>query len=315
MTKPPSPTASAVPLRFEDKPSNWRAMLGSLLARRPAQAPADALNVHFHAVWNGAQADPAALAGYRAVCELPAGPTLPLLYLHAMAMPLHMAILSHPAFPLRLLGLVHWTNKINSLQPVAHDAVLAMECTLNGITATDRGQSFSLHTTVRVGDVDGDVVWREVSTFLSPLAKSKSARSADAARASKARAASDVPEPDWGTPVAQWSVAANVGRRFAKPSGDWNPIHVSAFTARLFGYPRAIAHGLFSAARCLALLEKALPPGQPLMVDLRFKRPLLIPGTVALHTAQEGNSTRFVLKVQPTGEPHIEGVIQQLDQS
>ncbi len=313
MTKPPSPTASAVPLRFERKPSNGRAMLGSLIARRPAQAPADALNVHFHAVWSGAQADPTALAGYRAVCELHAGPTLPLLYLHAMAMPLHMAILSHPAFPLRLLGLVHWTNKIESLQPVAQDAVLAMECTLNGITATDRGQSFSLHTTVRVGGVDGDVVWREISTFLSPLAKSKSAKSADAAQASKARAASDVPEPDWGTSVAQWSVAANAGRRFAKPSGDWNPIHVSAFTARLFGYPRAIAHGLFSAARCLALLEKTLPPGQPLMLDLRFKRPLLIPGTVALHTAKEGHSTRFVLKVQPTGEPHIEGVIQQLD--
>lgn len=311
MTKPPSSNARAVPLRFESKPSNGRALLGSLLARRPAQAPADALNVHFHAVWNGAQADPAALAGYRAVCELPAGPTLPLLYLHAMAMPLHMAILSHPAFPLRLLGLVHWTNTIESLQPVAHDAVLAMECTIDGITATDRGQSFSLHTTVRVGDVNGDVVWREVSTFLAPLAKSKSAKTAQTGRA---RAASDVPEPDWGTPVAQWSVAANAGRRFAKPSGDWNPIHISAFTARLFGYPRAIAHGLFSAARCLALLEKALPPGQPLMLDLRFKRPLLIPGTVALHTAIAGDSTRFVLKVQPTGEPHIEGVIQQLNQ-
>jgi len=315
MTKPPSSTACTVLLRFESKPSNARALLGSLLARRPAQAPADALNVHFQAVWNGAQADPAALAGYRAVCELPAGPTLPLLYLHAMAMPLHMAILSHPAFPLRLLGLVHWTNTIESLRPVAHDAVLAMECTLDGIAATDRGQSFSLHTTVRVGGVDGDVVWREVSTFLSPLAKSKSGKSAAAAQASKARATSGIPEPDWGTAVAQWCVAANAGRRFAKPSGDWNPIHISAFTARLFGYPRAIAHGLFSAARCLALLEKTLPPGQPLMLDLRFKRPLLIPGTVALHTAKESNSTRFVLKVQPTGEPHIEGVIRQLNQS
>ncbi len=298
---PPAAPRAVVQLHFDRPPSNGSGLLGSLLARRPAQAPAEALGMRFHAQWNGVRARSAQLARYRTVCDLPAGPALPLLYLHALAMPLHMAILSHPAFPLRLLGLVHWSNRIESLQPVANDAVLSLECTLNGITPTERGQSFSLHTTARV---QGAVVWREVSTFLSPLAKRKSDS------ATKARPASEVPEPDWGAPVAQWPVAANAGRRFAGPSGDWNPIHVSAFTARLFGYPRAIAHGLFSAARCLELLQANRPATHPVTLDLRFKRPLLIPGSVALHTAPEGPATRFVLRVQPTGEPHIEGVFQ-----
>jgi acyl dehydratase len=87
-------------------------------------------------------------------------------------------------------------------------------------------------------------------------------------------------------------------------------------TARLFGYPRAIAHGMFSAARCLALLQHGLPADAPLALDLRFKRPLLIPGQVALHTAQgtapDQDTTRFVLKVQPSGEPHIDGTLRLL---
>ena len=295
-----------VQLRFDRTPSNWRAMVSSLMAGRPAQAPTEKLGVQLRATWQGARAPTGGLARYNMVCALPATGKLPLLYVHAMAMPLHMAILSHPQFPLRLLGLVHWSNTITSVRPIAAGEVLDLECTLNGITPGERGQSFVLNTTVRV---QGEVVWSEVSTFLSPLAKSKSGQATKAA---------PVPDAtDWGAPVAQWPLAGNAGRRFAGPSGDWNPIHMSALSARLFGYPRAIAHGLFSAARCLALLQTHVAhathigPGGPVRLDLRFKRPLLIPGRVALHTAPDGDATRFVLRVQPGDEPHIEGRLER----
>ena len=286
-------------LHFTQRPRNGRALLASLLAGRPAQVDAAQQTRRFDAHWQGASADAARLTQYREVCELPDTGTLPLLYLHAMAMPLHMAIMSHAHFPLRLLGLVHWSNQIESLRPIGNAEVLDMHCTLDGIQTTERGQSFAIHTTL---SAKGSVAWRETSTFLSPLARSKSGK----------KPAADGGEPDWGQPVAQWAVAANAGRRFAAPSGDWNPIHVSALTARLFGYPRAIAHGMFSAARCLALLQAKLPADQPLKLDLRFKRPLLIPGQVALYThedPQASGSTRFVLKVEGTGEPHIEGLL------
>jgi hypothetical protein len=307
MSPQPDPSPSAAPgtvhLRFTQTPSNALAMAASLFAGRPTQAPADALDIKFHAIWKGAQAQAPALARYQQVCELPADGTLPLLYVHAMAMPLHMAILSHVRFPVRLLGLVHWSNSIESLRPIAAGEVLEMECSMDGITATDRGQPFALHTTVRA---DGEVVWREVSTFLSPLPASSRSKTG------KKPASAENAEPAWGEPVAQWAVAANAGRRFAGPSGDWNPIHVSAITARLFGYPRAIAHGMFSAARCLALLQQGQDPHAPVKLDLRFKRPLLLPGQVALLTAPEGNGTRFVLRVLPSGEPHIEGTLSPL---
>ena len=292
-----------ISLQYQAPPRNGGALVRSLFAARPAQAPDAHHGIRFDARWQGARADAARLAQYRQVCDLPDTGTLPLLYLHAMAMPLHMAILSHARFPLRLLGLVHWSNQLESLRPIANGEAVDMHCTLDGIQTTERGQSFAIHTTLSTG---GTVAWRETSTFLSPLARSKSGK----------KPAPDDSEPNWGPPVAQWAVAGNAGRRFAGPSGDWNPIHVSALTARLFGYPRAIAHGMFSAARCLALLQQGLPANAPLALDLRFKRPLLIPGQVALHTAQgaapDQGATRFVLKVQPNGEPHIAGTLCRL---
>lgn len=294
---------SPISLQYQAAPRNSAALLHSLFAGRPPQVTTPQQAIRFEAHWHGAHADAARLAQYRQVCDLPDTGTLPLLYLHAMAMPLHMAILSHKRFPLRLLGLVHWSNQLESLRPIANGEAVDMHCTLDGIQTTERGQSFAIHTTL---SANGSVAWRETSTFLSPLARSKSGK----------KPAPDGSEPDWGPPIAQWAVAANAGRRFAGPSGDWNPIHVSALTARLFGYPRAIAHGMYSAARCLALLQKNLPADASLALDLRFKRPLLIPGRVALHTAQgadqDQGATRFVLKVQPSGEPHIDGTLRRL---
>ena len=312
-----------IELAFGRQPANRQALLRSLLAGRPALAPENQCSVRFHAVWTGAIADPAAVRSYMDICDsdadgnsstafvcVPPAPApyytfaLPMLFVHAMAMPLHMAILTHPRFPLRLLGLVHWANQTEMLQPLAPGIAMDLECSMDGITASERGQMFDIHTTVRVG---GDIVWREISTFLAPARSKKSSKTSE----KKAVSTHTPAEPAWGEPMAQWAVSANAGRRFAGPSGDWNPIHISAFTARLFGYPRAIAHGLFSAARCLGLLQAGKPQAFPVRLDLRFKRPLLIPGAVTLHTAAQDGATLFVLKVAPDGEPHIEGRLQQ----
>ncbi|MDH4450518.1 MAG: MaoC/PaaZ C-terminal domain-containing protein [Rhodoferax sp.] len=256
------------------------------------------MDIAMDAVWRGAYADATRLTQYRSVCGLADTGRLPPLYLHAMAMPLHMAIMSHPQFPLRLLGLVHLSNRMQCLRSVGSSERVDMACQLQGIQATERGQTFTLHTRARAGS---DTVWRETSTFLAPLPRSGKRPPMGG-------------ELDWGSPVAHWAVAGNAGRRFAVPSSDWNPIHISALTARLFGYPRAIAHGMFSAARCVDLLCRDQSPDEPLQIDLRFKRPLLIPGEVALHTRHEAAGTSFVLTIQPHGEPHIEGTLRKLSE-
>ena len=109
-----------ISLQYQAPPRNGGALFASLFAGRPALAPDAQHGIRFDARWQGARADAARLAQYREVCALPDTGTLPLLYVHAMAMPLHMAILSHARFPLRLLGLVHWSNQLESLRPIAN---------------------------------------------------------------------------------------------------------------------------------------------------------------------------------------------------
>lgn len=77
--------------------------------------------------------------------------------------------------------------------------------------------------------------------------------------------------------VDEWRLGADIGRRYGAVSGDRNPIHLSPLTARLFGFPRAIAHGMWTAARCLA--AHGTPAAAHVAVD--FRAPVLLPGTVA----------------------------------
>ncbi|MFE9878503.1 MaoC family dehydratase [Streptomyces sp. NPDC005784] len=87
------------------------------------------------------------------------------------------------------------------------------------------------------------------------------------------------PSPEGPEPlpvVAEWCLAQDVGRRYGAVSGDRNPIHLHPLTARLFGFPRAIAHGMWTVARCLA----AYGPQQAVGVRAEFRAPVLLPGTV-----------------------------------
>jgi acyl dehydratase len=91
---------------------------------------------------------------------------------------------------------------------------------------------------------------------------------------------------------ATFSAPADIGRRYGLVSGDMNPIHLSAPSARLFGFRQAIAHGLWTKARALA----AMLPNQPLEsaeVVAEFKTPLYLPGRASLW------STRRVSGPQP----------------
>ena len=59
-------------------------------------------------------------------------------------------------------------------------------------------------------------------------------------------------------------------------SGDHNPIHLYPITAKALGFPRQIAHGMWTMARCVAALENRLPDA--VRVDVAFKKPVLLPG-------------------------------------
>ena len=77
-------------------------------------------------------------------------------------------------------------------------------------------------------------------------------------------------------------------------------------TAKAFGFPRQIAHGMWSMARCVAAVENRLPDA--VRVDVAFKKPVLLPGTVSFGTARDAGRSGLRAhqpegRVTPPGRP------------
>ncbi len=100
-------------------------------------------------------------------------------------------------------------------------------------------------------------------------------------------------------------MSGDLGRRYGSVSGDRNPIHMHALSARLFGFPQAIAHGMWTKARCLAALEARLPDAYTVAVS--FKRPILLPGRVRFDARDDGSFT--VRSAERPETIHLEGTV------
>ncbi|MEL6349641.1 MAG: MaoC/PaaZ C-terminal domain-containing protein, partial [Myxococcota bacterium] len=94
------------------------------------------------------------------------------------------------------------------------------------------------------------------------------------------------PPPPLGTLARSvaWRLPENLGRKYARISGDYNPIHLSALTARPFGFRRAIIHGMWTKARCLAQLDLRAP----CEIAVHFLRPASLPSAVYFNADQDG---------------------------
>ena len=233
--------------------------------------------------------DRAHLAAYSEVCGFPLKETLPVTYPHMLAFGLHMAIMTDGSFPFPAIGTVHLENSITQHRPILATERLQVTARPDHLRPHPKGTVFDLLTTVHSG---GEPVWEETSTFLR-LGKG------DRDAASSALEGLEQPEST-GT---SWKLAGDLGRRYAAVSGDHNPIHLYALTAKAFGFPRQIAHGMWSKARCLAALEGRLPDA--VTVDVAFKKPVLLPGTVAFGSRREADGYAFSLTDPRTGAPHL----------
>lgn len=240
------------------------------------------------------------LAAYCEVCGFADSETLPVTYPHVLAFPMHMAVLTHRAFPLRLLGLVHTRNAITQHRAIGAGESLDMKVRVGGHRSMHNGIEFDLVT--EIYGVDGDTVWESTSTM---LARGKGSGQ----RSGKRKRAQDN-GPENGR-YGSWKVPVDIGRRYAWVAGDVNPIHMSALSAKLFGFPRAIAHGMWLKARSAAELGEALA-SEAYRIEVTFKRPVLLPSPVLLKYDAGKAGIEFVL-TNPDGDAiHLRGSIEYL---
>ena len=220
----------------------------------------------------------------------------------ALAIGLHLQILSDRKFPLPALGIVHIDNRIDELRalklPAPAPLLLTVRAFAQGERRSERGIEFDI--TTEVHDEQG-LAWRSVLSALV-LAKKR-----DAPDRKKRE-----PEPTTTTTTSSVvRVPADMGRRFCRIAGDANPIHLTALTAKAFGFPRAIAHGMWTLGRALAEVDDLLPP-RPRRIDARFIRPVFLPGSIVIDGTREGATTLLRVHPERGGAPHLIGRISAL---
>ena len=231
------------------------------------------------------------LAAYDRVCGFRLRDELPATYPHVLAFPLAMELLTG-SFPFSPLGLVHVGNRIEQRRPLRAEETLALRLWAEDLRPHDRGRQFDV---VAEASVDGEVVWRDISTYLHRRVTSPGGRRPRGDRGADRRRP-DGETPNLGAPAAVWRLPGDIGRRYAKVSGDDNPIHTHPLLAKALGQPGTIAHGMWTKAHALAALEGTLPDAYT--VDVRFKLPLRIPGKATFSA-----SSRRAFSLLPSVSP------------
>ncbi len=233
---------------------------------------------------------------YDQLCHFPESPYLSPTYLHVMAFPLHIHLVTDPSVPLGPLGLVHTGNRLRQFRPVRREEVLHVTCCFGASRQLDMGLSFDVETHI---DASGERVFEGVSTY---LCRDPSATRSRGAR--KKKTSVDMPDQ-----LQTWQLAADLGRQYGSISGDCNPIHLWPVTARMFGFQRPIIHGMWSKARCLAALMSKIGE-QPFTMEVEFKTPIFLPSTVEFRYSTAAETTDFVL-CSSRGRAHLSGRLQR----
>ncbi len=244
------------------------------------------------------QVDRERLAAYAHVCGFSLRDTLPATFPHVLAFPLHLALMTDSRFPFGAIGLVHLSNRIVQHRPIDSAETLELQARLTPLRAHRSGQTFTIVSEARVA---GELVWEDHSTMLrrGRSIETEGAPESDADMNKTSR--SDTERPPQS---AVWDLPGDLGRRYAGVSGDRNPIHMHALSAKLFGFPRAIAHGMWTKARCLAALERELPDAFAVAVD--FRKPILLPSEVSFG----GDGRRFAVWSQEGKVRHLDGLLE-----
>ncbi|GIU02507.1 MaoC/PaaZ C-terminal domain-containing protein [Shewanella morhuae] len=222
------------------------------------------------------------------------GKVLPPTYLYVMAFRLHAVIFTHDGITFPLLGMIHLKNRIQVYRPVTINETFSFECALATSRETDSGLEFEFVSKVFVGD---ELVWESLSTYLYRIDV--------AGRRVRPPKAIDMA---WETPQS-WSLSDDLGRRYAKASGDYNLIHLHPVLSKRFGFDRVLAHGMWSKARCLAELMPSIGE-RPFTVDVTFKLPLLMPADVGFSYEKSVDKMIFELRDSKGRRPHLSGDVQ-----
>lgn len=288
---------SDVPTRTLAAPPRLPLVLarGALGSRRKRGRPRNAVAPTDRLVLAAARIDPGRLAAYARVCGFAKdAQVVPLTYPHILGFPLAARLMADRAFPLPLLGLVHTSIEITQWRALHATDRPELTVYAAGLRPHHRGTEAVLVTEARLG---GELVWSDSSTYLARHSGATGPRPDETSDPGRTQLPA----------IATWQVGADLGRRHARVSGDYNPIHLHPWTAKPLGFPRAIAHGMWTVARCAA--EAVPETSEQVTVSAQFKAPVLLPSTVTYAARTVPRSESLVFELRTEDRVHLTGEV------
>ncbi|MBI5927276.1 MAG: acyl dehydratase [Aquabacterium sp.] len=273
-------------------PSAIALNLGALRSSSKRSGPVDALPEVTY-VRPRVVVDPKKVAAYAKVCGFSKAHGVPMLFAHMEAFPLAMMYFGSKAFPWPAMGTVHLANSAKLIKRIHAGDELRIEMRSGELYAHDKGQVFTLHARALRA---GEAVWESTWTLLRMGVRNPKGTPYTSALVDE-------------TPVshqADFYAGGGIGRAYGRVSGDINPIHLSAFTAKFLGFRKAIAHGMWTKARALAMLMPREDVDHAEVI-VEFKTPLFLPARASLWAARQEGGALFEVRNAKGDKPHLRG--------
>ena len=222
--------------------------------------------------WPSFRFSEAAVRAYAKACSwhMADDQQVPLYFPHSFFGPLHLLMLTERNFPLRVLGGLHLRNHIvqhRALYPGTDYSANLLFCAER---CTPQGLEVDFRTEIKA---EGALHWESLTTFLF-----RTRCQSEDAPSKLARAAEPLVDPQT---FASFPVPANTGKTFGRITRDINPIHMSRWLAKAFGFERDLCHGMWALARTQSEIN-GIDYQAPVRSDAVFKGPLYMGRDITL---------------------------------
>ncbi len=212
-------------------------------------------------------------------------------YLAMLALQQQAPLMVHPEQPFAVMGLVHLGNHMHYHRLPLRGERLQCRCEYSQLWRYKHGYVFAVATTVE--DAQGRPLLHLDSHYLFRTKKFPADCALPEYRPQKIAFTASTVEPE---PAFEWTLSTSAGRRYAALSGDYNPIHLWAWSARLLGLKRHIIHGMYSKAIALSHIASNWhieTVVNPIEIEVQFTSMISLPNTVSCYTHSASDEVLF----------------------
>ncbi|MDV6316722.1 MaoC family dehydratase [Idiomarina sp. HP20-50] len=215
---------------------------------------------------------------------------VPLAMLYCIAQRAHLSQMLDESFPWPAPGLVHVSNKIERHHVISTQAPFQL---VSKVKVPKRGPNVSPRR-LRPEFVVEFWQQNEKVATCSSVYQVMTGQHSGPSRKNAAAVKPFEPEGNWEN-LSHWQLGSGMGRRYARISGDFNPIHLHPLVSRWFGFKKPIIHGMYMMARAQAELERSQQRAVT-YIDVTFKRPVILPARVQLWVSNEDEKTKYEVR-------------------